>query len=240
MQLKSLILAMAIVLSIASSNMATTINENRSELEANIKKHLFDNYLFSNASLQDNNTWISIELKSKTWHNPNDTKELVDSVMAIVKKHLPLIEKSEVDDFFAETGTPNEFIVYIDEPTNGFPVAKITVKESNVTLKFTYIKYLIEALEKIKGSPIGSYSPNIIFRGALGAMWSNVKLYYGKGSEKKYIGKIICFSGDYVIIRYPSGNEEPKYRRSIIKSGNGWYVDENDPALDAMKYNFCN
>ncbi|MCP4651454.1 MAG: hypothetical protein GY853_15415 [PVC group bacterium] len=227
---KSVIPAIVFVLSITSFSMANTTNENRLELETNIKTFLSDNYLLKQASLQDNNTWISIELKSKTWKNPNDTKELIDSVETIVKRHLPLTDSS----------TPAiGFIIYIDEPVSGAPIAEIIVKETDVTTKHSYYRSLIK-VSNISIEPRNkSYSQNIDFRGACGALWSNVKLYYGTGTEKKYIGKIICFSGDYVIIRYPSGNQEPKLRNAIARTGK-WYVDSNDPALDAMQYFTCN
>lgn len=73
------------------------------------------------------------------------------------------------------------------------------------------------------------------------AMWSGVKLYYGSGNIKKYIGKIICFAGDELVkIEYPTGNQEWKYRKSIINLKDNWFIDKNDSALNAMEYYECN
>lgn len=112
--------------------------ENRSELETELKSILENNYLAKKCSLEDNDTWISIELKGKTWRNPMDTRSLVDTVFSILQDHLPLCNSGGI------------FKIYIDEPVSGFPVAEMTVKGDIVQpLNYTYHQYKAEGKKKI-------------------------------------------------------------------------------------------
>ena len=219
-----------IVLTLTSvlSLLANDVIGSRKSLETVVLDSFKGHYLTSSISLQDSNTWLSIELKGKTWRNPNDTRALVDSVLSLVKSHLPL----------TETSIP--FKVYIDEPVSGFPVADIAVTKSNVTLDYQYSQYREKGKSKIYGSSTKKKSSSeyvtLNFKKAVGSMYSNVKLYYGSGTSKKYIGKIVCFQGDYVAVLYPSGNTEYKDRRAIVNWNDHWYVDKNDMAISAGLY----
>lgn len=84
-------------------------------------------------------------------------------------------------------------------------------------------------------------NPPINFGKPIMAMWSAVKLYYGSGTNKTYVGEIVCFSEDGLIkVRYPSGNFEWKSRQTIINLNGEWYIDKADPALKRMDYISCN
>ncbi len=231
MKIKVSFWAVVLILTTASSVAANDVIGNRKSLEAAVMDSFKGHYLTDKISLWDNNTWLSIELKGKTWRNPNDTKALVDSVQSLVKSHLPLTESSI------------PFKVYIDEPVSGFPVAEIAVTTSNVTFDNLYSKYREQGKAKIYGSSTKKKSSSGYvtrnFKKALGSMYSNVKLYYGSGTSKKYIGKIVCFQGDYVWVLYPNGNTEPKDRQAIVNWKDHWYVDKNDPAINAYLYYEC-
>jgi hypothetical protein len=82
--------------------------------------------------------------------------------------------------------------------------------------------------------------PPVEYKKPVMSMWSGVKLYYGPGPSKQYVGEIVCFSGsDLVKVKYPSGNLEWKSRSAIINLNGQWYVRKDDPALKAMKYVEC-
>ncbi len=220
-----------LIMSTGSSLIASDVIGNKKSLEAAVQSSFNGHYLTSTISLQDKNTWLSIELKGKTWRNPNDTRALVDSVAALVNSHLPL----------TETSIP--FKVYIDEPVSGFPIAEIDATTSNVTLDYQYSQYKEQGKAKVYGSsakkkPSSEYV-TLNFKKAVGYLYSNVKLYYGPNPSKRYIGKIVCFQGDYVAIQYPSGSIELKYRSAIVNYKDRWYVDENDPAIGAGLYYTC-
>jgi len=75
---------------------------------------------------------------------------------------------------------------------------------------------------------------------AWGNIWVGVKLYYGSGSKKMYVGKVVGIKSDFkdpytgqeydaVFVKYPNGKIEPKRRDAIVNGE--WYVRSDDPAL---------
>lgn len=78
---KPIALSIILMILVVTTTFADSPIENRLKLESDIKTLLEENYFHKRSSLQDNQTWLSIELKGMTWRNPNDTKALVDSVL---------------------------------------------------------------------------------------------------------------------------------------------------------------
>ena len=79
---------------------------------------------------------------------------------------------------------------------------------------------------------------------ASGNLWTGVKLYYGSGPEKRYVGEVLGGNDKYVDpytgrkfrglkIRMSGGSTEWKNRKAVIAWG---YVKRDDPALDRMEW----
>jgi hypothetical protein len=131
---KPAILSAILIIIAITTIFAGSQSENRLRLESDIRILLKENYLHKRTSLQDNQTWLSIELKEKTWHNPNDTKALVNSVLSHVKKYMPLV--------------------------SGFPVDEITIIGDFIEpLNYTFNNYRQKGKKKVYGS--SSSSKNI-------------------------------------------------------------------------------
>jgi|GEM_PF-4373891 len=222
MKTRLLILVSGIILLITLSVFAKSVKENRLELESEIRTLLADNYLHKSTFLvNDKSPWLDIELKPNTWRNPKDTRALVDSVMVSVKRHLSL------------TSSYEPFVIFIGEIVSALTVANITVSGNDVSLKYSYTENQATGKDKVYRK--SEHEDQSQFVPAGGKLYSGVKLYYGMGKQKRYIGEIVCFnfSLKLVKIRYPSSNEEYKQRRAIINPYDHWYVDKNDPALKA-------
>ncbi len=231
MFLKVLLISIILLINIPFSGYSQTkFIENRKKLEIAVNENISTHYLFKNCQLQDDNKWLSIELKSKTWKNPNDTKALIDSIIKITKNFAPFSANKN-----------SEFQIYIDEPKSGFPIATVRSYSTKTYYDYSFSEWQTKAKEKLFGIRQSTQyvSEEIKFGRPIMSMWSGVKLYYGSGSSKKFVGKIVCFSGDLVMIKYPSGSIESKYRSVIIDLKGKWYIDKNDPALNAMEYYTC-
>ena len=70
-------------------------------------------------------------------------------------------------------------------------------------------------------------------------MWSGVKLYYGNGDEKTYVGTVLGGNENYVS---PSGERFRGLKldcgwkdRSVIISGD-YYIEAGDPALNSQEW----
>lgn len=78
-----------------------------------------------------------------------------------------------------------------------------------------------------------------------GRIWTGVKLYYGKGNDKRYVGEVLGGNDHYVAplsgqrfrgvkIRMKSGSVEWKDRSYVATSD--WYIRSDDPALKKMDW----
>lgn len=63
---------------------------NQDSLEADLHRTTSDHYLFETLQRDSGISQITLELKKNTWRNPNDTRGLVDSIVAAVRRHVPL------------------------------------------------------------------------------------------------------------------------------------------------------
>lgn len=219
------------------------VDTNRRLLESEVRTAFDAHYLVRRISLEDNDLWLSIELDGKTWSNPNDTRALIDSVIVLVEGRVPLTIRSV------------PFKVYIDEPRSGLPVAEIDVSlERRTSLKYHYSENRADGKQRVYGANVrntpkkstDSPTRNIKWKNPGGTLWSGVKLFYGAGPQKRFVGRVVCFTGGAfssnreVWVEYPSGSVEPKSRSAIINRNDNWYMDANDPAIASQIYSECN
>ncbi|MCH9030665.1 MAG: hypothetical protein IIB00_00190 [candidate division Zixibacteria bacterium] len=125
----------------STSAVSGTVDVNRKNLEKQVKSAFSEHYLTHYISLRDSDLWLSIELKGKTWRNPNDTRAMVDSVVVLAGQNVPL------------TARAFPFKIYIDEPVSGFVVAEIDIAlGGKVSLKYSHSMNRQRGIEKIYGS----------------------------------------------------------------------------------------